>query len=73
MKNVFYFHHLNVIGGVENMFYELAKKYQNWDITIYYGSGNIEQINRLKKFVQVKKYQTGEIIECEQCVIALQN
>lgn len=65
-KNVFYFHHLNVIGGVENMFYELAKKYQNWDITIYYGSGNIEQVNRLKKYVQVRKYQTGEIIECEK-------
>ena len=29
MKNVFYFHHLNVIGGVENMFYELGKKYKD--------------------------------------------
>ena len=28
-KNVFYFHHLNVIGGVENMFYELGKKYKD--------------------------------------------
>lgn len=66
MKNVFYFHYLNVIGGVENMFYELAKKYKNWDITIYYGSGNLEQINRLKKFVKVKKYNVKEKIECEK-------
>ena len=29
IKNVFYFHHLNVIGGVENMFYELGKKYKD--------------------------------------------
>jgi glycosyltransferase involved in cell wall biosynthesis len=66
MKNVFYFHHLNVIGGVENMFYELAKKYKDWDIIIYYGAGDTAQINRLKKFVKVKKYKTGETIECEK-------
>jgi hypothetical protein len=28
-KNIFYFHHLNAIGGVENMFYELVKKYKD--------------------------------------------
>lgn len=27
IKNIFYFSHINVIGGVENFFYELAKKY----------------------------------------------
>lgn len=66
MKNVFYFHHLNIIGGVENMFYELAKKYKDWDITIYYGSGDENQIKRLKKFVAVKRYKPKEIIECDK-------
>lgn len=66
MKNVFYFHHLNIIGGVENMFYELSKKYKDWDIIIYYGSGDKNQIARLKKFVNVKKYQPGEKIECDK-------
>ena len=65
MKNIFYFHHLNQIGGVENMFYELAKKYNNFDITIYYDVGDQKQIDRLKKYVRVKKYQ-GERIKCEK-------
>lgn len=66
MKNVFYFHHLNVIGGVENMFYELGKKYKDWDIVVYYGSGDSNQIARLKQYVAVKKYKTGQIIECDK-------
>ena len=66
IKNVFYFHHLNVIGGVENMFYELGKKYKDWDIVVYYGSGDKNQIARLKQFVDVRKYETGQIIECEK-------
>ena len=66
MKNVFYFHHLNVIGGVENMFYELGKKYKDWDIVVYYGSGDKNQIARLKKYVDVRKYETGQIIECDK-------
>lgn len=65
IKNIFYFNHINIIGGVENFFYELAKKYNAWDIVIYYKSGDKEQIERLKKFVEVKKYK-NEIIECEK-------
>ena len=29
MKNIFYFYNINSIGGVESMFYYLAKKYKN--------------------------------------------
>lgn len=66
IKNMFYFAHLNVIGGVENMFYELVKKYKNWDIVIYYSSGDQNQINRLKKYAEVKQYKPGTIIKCEK-------
>lgn len=65
MKNVFYFRFLNKIGGIETFFYYLAKKYQDWDITIYYLYGDINQINRLKKYVRVKQYN-GEQIECDK-------
>lgn len=65
MKNVFYFRFLNKIGGIETFFYYLAKKYQDWDITIYYLDGDINQINRLKKYVRVKQYN-GEQIECDK-------
>ena len=65
MKNVFYFWHLNEIGGIETFFYYLAKKYSDWDITIYYKTGDPKQINRLKKYVRVKKFE-GQHIECDK-------
>ena len=64
MKNVFYFWHINEIGGIETFFYYLAKKYQDWDITIYYKTGDVNQIRRLKKYVRVKRFE-GQIIECD--------
>lgn len=65
MKNIFYFRYINAIGGIETFFYYLAKKYQDWDITIYYSDGNINQINRLRNYVRVKQYR-GEVIECDK-------
>lgn len=65
-KNVFYFSHINDIGGVETMFYELAKKYKNWDITIVYSTGAKQQINRLRQFVRVEKLDKAKKIECEK-------
>lgn len=65
MKNCFYFRHINAIGGIESFFYYLAKKYKDWDITIYYVTGSAEQINRLKKYVRVKRYN-GEKIKCDR-------
>ena len=65
MKNIFYFYNINSIGGVESMFYYLAKKYKNKDITVYYSSGDSNQIKRLKEFIEVKQYK-GEKIKCEK-------
>ena len=65
MKNVLYFRHINSIGGIETFYYYLAKKYKDWDITIYYITGDSEQIKRLRKYVRVKKYN-GEKIICNK-------
>lgn len=65
MKNIFYFYKINEIGGIETFFYYLAKKYKDWDITIYYQEGSYEQIKRLKKYVRVRQYQ-GEKIKCDK-------
>lgn len=54
MKIVFYIHKLNAIGGVETFFYYLAKKYKNF--MVYYSVGNVEQVKRLSKLVEVRKY-----------------
>lgn len=66
MKNVFYFWHINAIGGIESFFYYLAKKYKDWDITIYYKTGDEEQIRRLKQYVRVKRYNPNEKIVCDR-------
>lgn len=65
MKNIFYFRYLNKIGGIETFFYNLARKYQKNDITIYYDKGDKNQIDRLKKYVRTKKYR-GEHIKCDK-------
>lgn len=65
MKNIFYFRKINSIGGIETFFYYLAKKYKDYDITIYYQDGDPKQIKRLKQYVRVKKYN-GEKIKCEK-------
>ena len=44
VNNVFYFYYINSIGGVESMFYYLAKKYQDKDIVIYSSHGDKYQI-----------------------------
>lgn len=64
-NNVFYFWNINVIGGVETFFYYLAKKYGMYDITIIYSKGDINQVKRLRKYVNVKKY-AGEKIKCKK-------
>jgi glycosyltransferase involved in cell wall biosynthesis len=65
MKNIFYFRVINSIGGIETFFYYLAKKYKDWDITIYYSKGDKAQIDRLKQYVRVKQYK-GEKIKCDK-------
>jgi glycosyltransferase involved in cell wall biosynthesis len=61
LKNVFFFNYINDIGGVESFFYYLAKKYKDNDITVYYLDGVRSQIQRLKKYTRVVKYQGGII------------
>jgi glycosyltransferase involved in cell wall biosynthesis len=64
--NIFYWPYINCIGGVETFLYELAKKYsKDYDLTLYYCSGDKEQIRRLKQYIRVRKYQ-GEKIRCKK-------
>lgn len=63
MKNVFYFKTISAIGGCESWFYYLSRLYKN--MVIYYKEGNPEQIKRLAKNVEVRKYKEEEIINCD--------
>ena len=66
-KNVFYIANLNHIGGVETMFWQMAKKYgKTHDITIIFRSGDKDQIARLKKLVRCIKWRDGLRVKCKK-------
>lgn len=63
--NVLYFDNINSIGGVEQYFYYLAKKYNKYDITIFYSTGDEKQIKRLRELVRVVQFR-GQRIKCKK-------
>lgn len=63
-KNIFYFREIKKIGGTEQFLYEIAKKYKDYDITIFYGEADYEQLQRLRKYVRCEK--ANKSIECEK-------
>lgn len=64
-KNIFYVSNFNTIGGVETFIHELSRKYKDYDITVIYNTGSLEQIRRIKKYVRIIKYQ-GQSIKCDR-------
>ena len=63
--NIYYFEVINKIGGIETFFYQLAKKYQDKDLTIVYKAADNNQIKRLQKYVRCVKYK-GQHIKCKR-------
>ena len=52
-SNVFFVNSILEIGGIETYLYEIAKKYNKYDITIMYNEADTRQLNRLRKLVRV--------------------
>lgn len=62
--NVFFFHTMNCIGGVETYFYELAKKYgKDYELVFFYVNADKDQLARLRKYAPCYKY-SGQKIKC---------
>ena len=53
-SNIFYFKRISKIGGTEQFLYEIAKKYKDWDITVFFDEADAFQLKRLKKYVRCK-------------------
>ena len=69
-SNLFYFHTLNSIGGIETFFYQLAKKYgKDFDITIFYRNADPAQVKRLSQYARVKKYRDGSILHAQRAFV----
>ena len=66
MKNIFYFRIICKIGGTEQFLYEMAKKYKDWDITVFYDGADASQLKRLREFVRCKQRVKGEKVVCDK-------
>ena len=68
--NLFYFHTLNSIGGIETFFWQLGKKYgKKYDITLFYRTGDANQVRRLSEYIRVKKYHDGQKIRAKRAFL----
>lgn len=65
-SNIFYFKKISKIGGTEQFLYEIAKKYKDWDITIFFDEADYNQLKRLKKYVRCKKRIKSEKVICNR-------
>ena len=52
--------------STEQFLYEIAKKYKDYDITIFYDVADVYQLSRLRKLVRCKKRKKGEIVKCKK-------
>lgn len=66
MKNLFYFRKINKIGGTEQFLYEIAKKYNDYDINVLYDEADASQLRRLNKLVRCIKRVPGQQYECQR-------
>lgn len=70
MNNVFFFPHINEIGGVETFLYNIARKYGGThDITVFYKTGDQAQIDRLREYVSIRKWDGRSIIKCKKLFV----
>lgn len=68
--NLFYFHTLNSVGGIETFFYQLGKKYgKDFDITLFYQDGDPAQVKRLSEVIRVRKYRKGQTIRAKRAFV----
>ena len=64
-SNAYYFRHLNTIGGIESHLMYLGKKYgKDYSITVFYRTGDNEQIRRLSQYVRVVQIDDNDRVEC---------
>lgn len=66
LANLFYFKKISRIGGTEQFLYEIARKYKDYDITIYYDQADPAQLKRLKQYVRCQRRMPGETVKCKR-------
>ena len=68
-SNIFYWSHLNIIGGVETWLYEIATKYgKDYDIVVVYDTADPDQLSRLREYVRTVRNE-GQSFICERLFV----
>lgn len=65
LKNVLYFPHINVCGGIETYCYEMGLKYKDYDITLIFQDGDPKMLRKIAETCRVIKYQKDDEIICD--------
>lgn len=66
--NVFYFNALGEIGGIETFIWEIARKYNKWDIVCIYKVAHPLQVSRLRKIIRTIRFT--EKFDCEKLFLS---
>ena len=65
LKNVLYFPHINICGGIETYCYEMGLKYKDYDITLVFLDGDPKMLRKISETCRVIKYHNGDKIICD--------
>ena len=66
LKNVIYFPHLNVCGGIETFCYEFGLMFgKKYDITLIFQNGDPNMVRKIAETCRVIRYRDGDEIECD--------
>lgn len=65
-NNIFYFRHLNELGGTESFLYYLSQKIDDMDFAIIYKTGDLKQIQRLQKYAECIQFKPNMKIKCDK-------
>lgn len=66
--NVYYFNALGEIGGIETFIWEIARKYNKWDVVCIYKCGDPSQVSRLRKIIRTIRFTKK--FDCEKLFIS---
>ena len=66
--NILYIRDLSSLGGVETFVWEMAKKYQDYDIAVVYKTADEKQLTRLKKYCMCYQH-IKQTIKCKTAII----
>ena len=64
--NIYYFKRICRIGGTEQFLYEMAKKYNKYDLMVLYDDCDFDQIMRLKKLVPCMRRKQGQVYRAKK-------